>query len=405
MRMSPADSDRLTRIQRRFAEFAAEHADLPLYAALCRNLAVDDEPAGLLLSARPGQARPVLWLAALHDLVLRHPGSVAAQWYPSVGGAQATAVGDPWPDVRAFALAHREELTGVIARRRTQTNEVNRAVHLAVGLAAASADLPGSPVALVELGASAGLLLGIDKYAVELTTSSGSVVLGEVASPVRCVGVDRSDVGLRLLCGGLSLPRVTSRVGIDLEPVSLNDDEGVRWLEACLWPDVPGRVERFRSARDLLRADPPPVLRGDMVELLPRAIATVRREAGPAAHVVVLSSWALDYLTESGRTATEAAIRDAALTASSLSWLTAEPPGSAPGIVQPAGRRDGAAGTIVGLRRWRRGQELPAVSLGVCHPHGQWVDLDIPFDGWRQGASTTHQAAYGLSATRPSSPA
>ncbi|MEO7449169.1 MAG: DUF2332 family protein, partial [Humibacillus sp.] len=81
MGLTTADTERLARIQRRFAEFAHEYADLPLYSVLCRNLAVDEEPARLLLAARAGQARPVLWLAAVHDLVLRHPGSVAAQWY------------------------------------------------------------------------------------------------------------------------------------------------------------------------------------------------------------------------------------------------------------------------------------------------------------------------------------
>lgn len=67
-----ADRARLDRIQRRFGEFAAEYAALPLYAALCRELARDDEAAALLVAARPGQARPVLWLAAVHDLVLKN---------------------------------------------------------------------------------------------------------------------------------------------------------------------------------------------------------------------------------------------------------------------------------------------------------------------------------------------
>ncbi len=78
------DDARLARIQRRFGEFAAEYPALPLYSSLCRHLAGDQELAGLLLAAKPGQARPVLWLAAVHELVLRHPESVAAQWYPSV---------------------------------------------------------------------------------------------------------------------------------------------------------------------------------------------------------------------------------------------------------------------------------------------------------------------------------
>src|SRR5206468_12424594 len=88
---------------------------------------------------------------------------------------------------------HRDELTAVIAKRSTQTNEVNRCVYLAAGLVAAAADLPRSDgVALVELGASAGLLLGIDRYAVSLSRGGQVETAGEAASAVQCRGEDRS---------------------------------------------------------------------------------------------------------------------------------------------------------------------------------------------------------------------
>jgi hypothetical protein len=124
-------SERLARIQRRFGEFGQEYAALPLYGAIAQAVATDDDTAGLLLGAAPGQARPVLWLAALHDLVLRRPELPAARWYASVVGRDQVATGDPWPDVRATVLHHRDELARLMATRSTQTNEVNRSVHLA----------------------------------------------------------------------------------------------------------------------------------------------------------------------------------------------------------------------------------------------------------------------------------
>jgi len=368
---------RLARIQRRFGEFAAEYAALPLYASLCRHLAADEELAGLLLAAKPGQARPVLWLAAVHELVLRHPESVAAQWYPSVTRLARTRQGDAWPDVRQTVLEHREEVADTIARRRTQTNEVNRAVHLGVGLAVAAADLADRPVALVEVGASAGLLLAIDRYAVELTGAIATTRLGDTGSPVRCSGTDRSGVGQQLRERGLDLPRVVGRVGVDLDPVSLDDDDAVRWLEACLWPDVPGRVERFRAARALLRADPPEVLQGDLVDDLATTVAVGRQQAGSEAHVVVLSSWALSYVPVERRRELEAVLHQLSQEIAHLSWLSAEPPGCVPGVRVPGGLADDRGGTVVGLRRWRDGRELPPQTLGSCHPHGQWVELDL----------------------------
>ncbi len=60
-----------------------------------------------------------------------------------------------------------------------------------------------------------------------------------------------------------------------------------------------------------------------------------------------------------------------------LSWLSAEPPGCVPGVRVPADLADDRGGTVVGVRRWRDGREVPPLTLGSCHPHGQWVDLDL----------------------------
>ena len=369
------DAERLARIQRRFAEFAAEYAALPLYSSICRHVAGDRDLASMLLAARPGQARPVLWLAALHDLVLRRPDLAAAQWYPSVVGSSHVPVGDPWPDVRHTVLEHREELLARIATHGTQTNEVNRAVYVALGLAVAARDVRREPLALVELGASAGLLLAVDRYAVRLDSPRGELVVGDPGSTVRCVGRDRSGAAVGQGPGGLDLPPIRGRVGLDLDPVDLSDRDAVRWLEACLWPEVPGRVERFRAARDLLQGRQPEVRRGDMVEGLPGAVGVARQQAGSESHVVVFSSWALTYLEPSRRADLEAAVSSLARDCVALSWLTAEPPACAPGIVPPGGVDDGA--TVVGLRRWRGGVEREPARLGTTHPHGAWVDLEL----------------------------
>ncbi|CAN7385724.1 DUF2332 domain-containing protein [Terrabacter sp. LjRoot27] len=374
-RPSP-DPVRLARIRRRFAEFAEEYAALPLYSTICRHVSQDDETASLLLAARPGQARPVLWLAALHHLVLCNPDVPAAQWFPSVTGAASAPLGDPWPDVRGTVRAHVDELTRLIGTHGTQTNEVNRAVYVAVGLAAATADCGDVPLALVELGASAGLLLGVDRYAVELSSPDGTVLLGDEASPVRCAGEDRSGVGAVITAAGATAPTVRGRVGLDLHPVDLASADEVRWLEACLWPEVAGRIDRFRTARDLLRDDPPTVLRGDMVDGLTEAVRLALSEAGGDAHAVVLSSWAMTYLAPPRRTDLAAALEELARDVPYLSWLTAEPPGCVPGLEGSTVAIEG--NTVLGLHRWRHGRALPSALLGNCHPHGAWIDATLP---------------------------
>ena len=372
----PAAGTDLATLQHRFAEFAASYAELPLYSAVCRAVARDDGCAGLLQAAAPGQDRPVLWLAALHDLVLRQPEVPAARWYASVVGRDRVPSGDPWPDVRRTVLAHADELRAVIGSRTTQTNEVNRSVYLAPSLALACRDQPGRPVVLVEMGASAGLLLQVDRYRVELNGGRGRVVLGDPTSGVRCAGEDRSHRPVGDLAEHLELPAVAGRCGIDRHPVDLADTDAVRWLEACLWPDVPGRVERFRSAVSLLAGTRSPVVRGDMVDDLPPLLADAGRAATADAHLVVFSSWALTYLDRGRRPEVADALAVAAREGRPVTWLTAEPPHCTPGIDPPAERpADVGQTTVLATRSWRQGSEQPPRVLGTAHPHGEWVDL------------------------------
>jgi len=366
----------LATIQRRFADFAATYAELPLYSKVSRAVSTDDVCADLLRAASPGQDRPVLWFAALHDLVIRRPELPAARWYASVVGRERVPSGDPWPDVRRTVLAHADELSAVIAARTTQTNEVNRSVYLAPALAMASADQQRDDFVLVEMGASAGLLLQVDRYRVELNGDRGRLVLGDPTSTVRCSGVDRSHRPVGDLAEPLELPTVAGRRGIDRHPVDLADTDAVRWLEACLWPDVPGRVERFRSAVSLLAGTGSPVVRGDMVDDLSPLLADAGRAATADAHLVAFSSWALTYLDRGRRPEVADALAVAAREGRPVTWLTAEPPHCTPGIDPPAERpADVGQTTVLATRSWRQGSEQPPRVLGTAHPHGEWVDL------------------------------
>jgi hypothetical protein len=162
---------------------------------------------------------------------------------------------------------------------------------------------------------------------------------------------------------------------VDRHPVDLSDDDAVRWLEACLWPDVPGRVERFRSAVGLPGATPSPVVQGDMVDDLSGVLTQATGPAAADGHLVVFSSWALTYVERSRRpniaTSRAAAARDGR----PVTWLTAEPPSCMPGVETPEQSADRGQATVLAVRRWRHGSELASAVLGTSHPHGEWVDL------------------------------
>jgi hypothetical protein len=348
-----------------FASFGSAVQGLPLYQRLAECCAVDAEVASLLEAAQPGQARPVLFFAAVHDLVLRRPDLPLARWYPSSTAPGELATDDPWPTFRATVLAHRAELEAVIATHSTQTNEVNRVVLLAPLLAAACADEATRAVSFVELGTSAGLLLGFDRY----RTDVGGVVVGDDASSVRLAGEVRGDQHPDLS----TFPtHIVERVGIDLDPVSLDDIDRVRWLEACLWPDQQPRVERFRAAVDVMRPDPPRIVTGDFVDALPRVIAGLV----PDTHLVVFDGWALTYVERERRPLVADALAAAASRGRPVSWVSAEPPRCVPEIEAPPrvdADEETTPDTVLGIRRWRDGNELPPAALGWAHPHGAWL--------------------------------
>lgn len=364
-------------VRRHFELFAAAFPDLELYRRLAQGCAADPEVAGLLTAARAGQERPVLLFAAVHDLVLADPSIELARWYRSVTPAADLARSDPWPVFRATALDHAEHLRDVIATHATQTNEVNRSVLLAVLCSAACADQAERPVALVELGTSAGLLLGIDRYCIEV----GDAIVGDASSPVRLAGQVRGTAQPDLSAFPTT---IAQRTGIDLDPVPLDDSEAVRWLEACLWPDQPWRVERFRAAVTLMRSDPPDLVSGDFVDRL----GEVAGETSQDTHLIVFSTWALTYVARGRRHEIERLLGACASSGRPVSWLTAEPPGCVPGIEPPPWEGDhGPVGageaepetsqpdTVLGLHRWRNRHALEPGALGWSHPHGNWLRL------------------------------
>lgn len=362
------------RVAERFRLFVATDCDLhtPLYSRLGAGISQDTDLLDLLATAQPGQARPVLLLAAIHSLVLAEPDSPAARWYPSVTGRPVPA-GDPFPDVRQFSLERGEAIAHLVATRSTQTNEANRSVAWLAGARHATSvahDDPERPLVLVELGHSAGLNLLFDRYAAEVVAPDGTTTIhGDPAAAVRLRtelrGPGRPDMDS-------PLPPVARRIGIDLAPLDLDDADSVRWLEACIWPDQPGRLDRFRDALTVVRAEPPEVVVGDALEQLPAVV----RGIDPEHHVVVLSSWAITYLERSRRQELDQAV--SALSADRrMTWLTVEAPGVVPSIEAPVVADDASAedrfASVLGCTSVVDGRRTDT-RLARCHPHLTWLE-------------------------------
>ena len=270
----------------------AEQSRVPTYARICRIIAARPELHSLLLEAPTGQRLPVLLLASIHDVVLRDPTVPLAPWYPSVTRA-APDPADPTDALVATVGSHLDTIVELVRTRQVQTNEVNRCVawQLALGELCRTDD---RPLALVEVGASAGLNLRLDDYGYTFDTPDGPVVAGETSSPVQ-LGTELRETWLAATA---PRPSVIDRVGLDLHSLDVTDPEDARWLAACTWPEQRVRFERLTAAIGLTAADPPRLVAGDMVD----DVGALVRAAPDGSHVVVLASWALTYVERSRRT-------------------------------------------------------------------------------------------------------
>jgi hypothetical protein len=356
-----------------FAAYAEEAMRrLPLYRHLCLGVAGDPEVARRLAVARPGQGIPNILFAAVHDVLLAGDDHPLAAWYGSVV-AHPRPVGagddDPYPHFRDLAL-HDDGVDERLRTRSTQTNEVGRCLALLPALSAISLGAPGAPPAggrplgLVEVGASAGLNLLVDRYGYryepgDLRVNEGSLLTLECA-----------------LRGGLvppipaAPPTIASRIGLDLHPVDLHDRDQARWLVACQWPDQPERIHRARTAIALAHGDLPTVVAGDAVDDLAPLVEGVGAHALP----VVFATWVLSYLPEARQAALVAELHRLGQ-ARDLSLLWCDHPMWVPGLPVP-GRPDGGADSdasaLVRLD-WRDGERTDH-RLADLHPHGTWME-------------------------------
>ena len=141
------------------------------------------------------------------------------------------------------------------------------------------------------------------------------------------------------------------------------------WLRACVWPDQADRFDRLDRALAVAAVDPPPIVRGDLVDDLRATVARL----DPDAHLVVTASWVLNYLDAERRRAFVDTL-DAVAADRDLTWCAAESPTLTAELPWPAGVADHDRAHLTHLLRvdWRAGHRTVA-HLAVAHPHGYWL--------------------------------
>jgi hypothetical protein len=264
-------------------------ADSAMYSRITRGVADNEQILRLIQVAPPGQLEMNLLLAAVQYLLIADPDQPLARWYPSLGGTQVE--GDVAAEFMTFVLAKQEAITGLIRTRRVQTNEVARCTFLLPAYNLVSR-LSGRPIALLEIGTSAGLTQNLDHYGYQYMADEATVHLSPT-SPVQLA----SNTGTRVPDLARSIPSNVWRAGLDLYPVDISDDDQVRWLRALVWPDRVDRHRRLEAAIALARRHPPTVVGGDAID----AVAGLMAATPPDAAVVIQHSYVLNQLARADR--------------------------------------------------------------------------------------------------------
>ncbi|WP_372697179.1 DUF2332 domain-containing protein [Arthrobacter sp. JSM 101049] len=261
---------------RRHAEtWFAGHSEV--YADWATHVAATPTLAALIATLPPAKRQPNLVFAASRFTGCRDGD--AATWEAYLHAH--------WPRVREIVLTHR-----------TQTNEAGRCATLLPALGLLAADT-GKPLALIEVGPSAGLCLLPDLYSYEY---DGGTRLGSGTPLLRCATTGTPPLPA-------ALPEVASRSGVDLNPLDGMDPQTARWLEALVWPGQDNRLATLRSALATLATlgqdRRPRLVAGDLNERVAELVAAV-----PATHTaVVFHTAVLAYLSAAERSSFAATVR------------------------------------------------------------------------------------------------
>lgn len=277
-----------------------------------------------------GDSVPLRVCGALHALHLSGDVTLGAAYPPN-------AVSDDtlWDAVAGSMDQHASAIARFIDSP-PQTNEVRRAAALIAAAHVITRYVP-LPLRLSELGASAGLNLNFDQFAL-------------AANGTR-FGPD--DAALTLTpewTGNLppnAAPQVVERHGVDLNPVT-----DAQRLRAYLWPDQPHRKALTDAA---LALPPAPVDRGDAIDWLATRLPHIAGQTH-----MIYSTVAWQYFPAQKQTEGLALIEAAGASATQdtpLAFVQMENDGA----------RDGAALT---LRLWPNDLHL---TLGRVDFHGRWM--------------------------------
>ncbi|WP_249871132.1 DUF2332 domain-containing protein [Oceanobacillus saliphilus] len=251
--------EKQSKIFRRFAEVECKDSS-PLYEYLSLKIAKDDWLLELSSHAHMGQPVPNLLYGAVHYLLLKGKNHTLKQFYPSITGDEE-APEDSFPHFKRFCKSYETEIISILKTKNVQTNEVRRCAYLYPVFCYVFRKTK-KPLSFIEIGTSAGLQLLWDRFSYSYGNEK---IYGSKDA--------RLHIQTQVKNGTLTLidkiPPVKARVGVDLHICDLRNEEDYLWLKALIWPEHTERFAIFEQAVKEYKKNPPKLVEGDGVKLLP----------------------------------------------------------------------------------------------------------------------------------------
>lgn len=300
--MALSERDRAAEWFRRFAN--AEGRESHRYREWALAIAEDDELLAKIVRLPVPKRQPVLLLTCAR-----------------VAGVPLR----PFDSARADFLALWPRIAQLAKWRSTQTNDPRRCTPLLIALSRIR-----GPIALIEVGASAGLTLVPDRYSYAWSTRGRTLTADPPAGPSTVtLAADLSGWG----ANPPVVPKIVYREGVDINPLDVTDESDREWLESLVWPEQTDRLELVRSAADVVAEVAPPLTAGDALDTIRDAVARARK-AAPKATIVVWSPAVLVYLDPAKRREFQRYCSRA-----KVSWVSLDGKSVLPGLAESAAAR------------------------------------------------------------------
>ena len=239
----------------------------PFYMHLSEICLQDDELLEIASHAPEFQPLPLLFFGAVQYLLFQDKNYVLSQQYPSISGNKENRV-SPYL-FKQFCIENRDAIIDILHARRVQTNSVNRSAIL-ITLLAHVWKKHHKSLSLLDIGCSAGLNLLFDKFEYKLNDyrfGNSSVKIeskfeGKIELPD-------------------TLPEISGRVGVDLNPLYYANDDDMLWLKALIWADQLERFERADAAINFTKKTGLDIHKGNSVTDFETFVSSIPKEDLP----------------------------------------------------------------------------------------------------------------------------